>query len=231
MLISYSHQFIFFHVAKVAGLSIRDALQAYVEEPQHFKTKRPPKIINGQVNPLYTMWDAMLTHATAKDTQQELEPDIFNHFYKFAFVRNPWDWQVSMYHFLLKETTNPKYQTIKALSGFDDYLEWVIKTPYPYPKRATKLQKDMLVDADGDLLVDYIGRFETLSDDFHQICQQLHLEARLPALNQSKHRHYTEYYNQHTRQLVADYYKDDIELFGYQFDGFVANFPLPGHST
>jgi len=231
MLISYSHRFIFFHVAKVAGLSIRDALKDYVEEPIQFKTKRPPKTLNGETNPMYIMWDAMLTHATAKDTQKELDSDIFDNFYKFAFVRNPWDWQVSMYHFLLKETTNPKYETIKALSGFDEYLEWVITTPYPYPKRATKLQKDMLVDEQGKWLVDYIGRFETLSDDFNRVCQYLGLGASLPVLNQSKHKRYTEYYNTHTRQRVADYYQEDIELFGYHFEGFDENFDLQGQTA
>ncbi len=228
MLISYSHRFIFFHVAKVAGLSIRDALQPYTEEPAHFKTQRPAKLIDGKSNPLYSMWDAMLTHATAQATQAELPAEIFQNFYKFAFVRNPWDWQVSMYHFLLKETTNPKYPIVKALAGFEEYLQWVINTPYPYPKRATKLQKDMLVDAQGKLLVDYLGRFESLTQDFNQVCQQIGIQAELPSLNQSKHKPYTEYYTPQTRQLVADYYRADIELFGYQFEGFDANLLLQG---
>ncbi len=228
MLISHSHRFIFIHVAKVAGLSIRAAIQDYVEEPEHFKTRRPPKTIKGQPNVMYTLWDAMLTHATAQETVKQLPSDVFQKFYKFAFVRNPWDWQVSMYHFLLKETTNPKYKTIKALSGFDEYLEWVMATRNPYPKGATKLQKDMLVDENGEFLVDYIGRFETLSDDFNQVCQHLTLEASLPVLNTSKHKRYTDYYNDTTRQLVADYYRDDIELFGYHFEGFDPNFRLKG---
>jgi len=54
MVISYTHQFIFFHVAKVAGISIREALKEYTQEPEKFKIKRPPRRINGRANPLYT---------------------------------------------------------------------------------------------------------------------------------------------------------------------------------
>jgi hypothetical protein len=218
MLISYTHRFIFFHVAKVAGLSLRNALRGYTQEPEKFKIKRPLRQRNGQVNPLYAMWESALTHATARETQKELgEP--FNQFYKFAFVRNPWDWQVSMYHFLLKETTNPRYGLVKSMAGFEDYLEWVIRTEHPYPKGATKLQKDMLADENGQLLVDFVGRFETLAEDFAHVCRVLKLEASLPHLNRSHHADYCAYYNERTRRLVADYFQADIELFGYTFEG------------
>ncbi|ALG66850.1 sulfotransferase family 2 domain-containing protein [Beggiatoa leptomitoformis] len=219
MLISNTHQFIFFHVAKVAGISIREALKAYVQEPDIFKIKRPTKILNGQVNPLYTMWETMLLHARACDAKKAL-PVQFKQFYKFAFVRNPWDWQVSMYHFLLKETTNPRYELVKSFPNFETYLEWVIQTKKPFPKGATKLQKEVLTDEKGNLLVDYIGRYETLTHDFQQICQALQLtNTVLPHLNQSNRIDYKTYYTPYTRQLVADHFAEDIALFGYQFDG------------
>ena len=104
MLISYTNNFIFFHVAKVAGLSIREALAPYVQLPKRFKVSRPLKMIRGKPNPLYAIWENTLLHATARDAKKELGEETYNTFYKFAFVRNPWDWQVSMYHFILKES-------------------------------------------------------------------------------------------------------------------------------
>ena len=220
MLISYSHKFLFFHVPKVAGISIREALKAYVQEPEHFKIARPPRTIGERPNPLYEMWSSTLLHARAKDVRKELPGELYRNFFKFAFVRNPWDWQVSMYHFLLHETTNPRYPVVKALTGFEEYLEWVVATNNPYPKVATKFQKDILTDAEGNLLVDFVGRYETLEQNFRQICQTLKLAVSLPHLNKTGHRDYRLYYTERTKCLLADHFKDDIELFGYTFDGY-----------
>lgn len=216
MLISYSHSFIFFHVAKVAGISIRQALEPYTEDPERFKIKRPKPEINGVPNRLYELWSSTLTHATVQQTQQSL-PDEFNNFYKFAFVRNPWDWQVSMYHFLLKETENPRYQTIKELGSFTRYLEWVVDTEKPFPKGATKLQKSMLVDGNGNVAVDEIFRFENLSEDFQKISGKLAIQASLPKLNYSNHKKYQDYYDDYSRKFVAKHFAEDIDLFKYTF--------------
>jgi hypothetical protein len=217
MLISYSHKFIFFHVAKVAGLSIREVLGEFAQEPETFKIRRPPKQLGVRLNPLYEMWESVVIHARARDAKKELPEDVYNNFYKFAFVRNPWDWQVSMYHFLLKETTNIRYELIKSMNSFEEYLEWVIRTDNPYPKRATKLQNEMITDDNGNLVVDFVGRYETLAQDFGYVCQILKLPISLPHLNQSTHRDYRSYYNVRTKKMVAEYYQADIELFGYTF--------------
>lgn len=216
MLISYTHSFIFFHVAKAAGISVREALTPYTQEPPQFKIRRPPIKIGDQPNPLYEVWSSMLTHATVRQTQQEL-PQEFTQYYKFAFVRNPWDWQVSMYHFLLKETTNNRYATIKALGSFRNYLEWVTREAKPFPKGATKFQKNMLVDDQGRVAVDEIGRFETLQQDFQRITAKLGINADLPRRNSSQHTDYRDYYDDYCRKLVANHFAEDIDLFGYTF--------------
>lgn len=219
MLISHSHRFIFFHVAKTAGLSVRNALQPYAEEPTKFKIKRPSRLKAGLPNPFYNVWEALLIHAKASDAQKELPTAIFDGYYKFAFVRNPWDWQVSMYHFILHEPTHVKHGLVKSFGTFERYLEWVVAIPNPYAKGATKLQKEVLTDSAGHLLVDFVGRYETLAQDFAQICQQLDIIAQLPHVNKSTHHDYRAYYNAHTRQLVAEHFAADITLFGYTFEG------------
>lgn len=225
MIISYTNKFIFFHVAKVAGISIREALKEYTQEPEKFKIKRPPRQINGRTNPLYTMWESALTHVTASEARKELD-ELFHTFYTFAFVRNPWDWQVSMYHFLLKETDNPRYAEVKAMSGFEEFLEWVIVTKNPYPRGATRLQSEMITDTAGEVIVDFVGRYENLAADFAQVCHRLNIAAKLPHLNSSHHRDYRSYYNERTRKLVEDFCAADIELFGYTFEGIAAGVTL-----
>lgn len=220
MLVSYSHNFIFFHVTKAAGTSVKNALQQYAQEVEKFKINRPPKMVDGKLNPLYEMWESFLWHAKAKEVKKEMTEDVYNKFYKFAFVRNPWDWQVSYYHFILKEPTHIRYELVSSMSGFEEYLEWVIATKNPFPKGATKLQKEIITDYDGKLIVDYIGRYETLAQDFDRVCQVLNLNVSLPHLNSSSHRDYRIYYNDKTKKLVEEYFREDIELFGYTFDGF-----------
>jgi len=220
MLISYSHKFIFFHVTKAAGSSIKEALKEYASEPEKFKISRPPKMLGDRPNPMYEMWQSSLWHAKARDAKKELPEEVYNNFYKFAFVRNPWDWQVSYYHFILKEPTHIRYELVKSMSGFEEYLEWVINTKNPFPKGATKLQKEIITDRDGKIMVDFVGRYETLAKDFQLVSKVLNLNADLPHVNSSGNRDYRLFYNETTKKLVAENFKEDIDLLGYKFEGY-----------
>lgn len=197
---------------------MRSALLPYAEEPARFKIKRPPALKAGRPNLFYAVWEALLLHAAASDAQKELPHAIFSSYYKFAFVRNPWDWQVSMYHFILNEPTHLRHNLVVSLGSFERYLDWVLATPSPYPKGATKHQYETLADDAGRLLVDYVGRYETLAQDFAQVCQQVGLTVELPHLNSSRHSNYRAYYNERSRQMVAEHFATDIHLFGYTFD-------------
>lgn len=217
MLISYSHKFIFFHVPKAAGSSIKEALKEYATEPEKFKITRPAKMLGDQPNPLYEIWKSSLWHAKARDAKKELPEDIYNNFYKFAFVRNPWDWQLSYYHFVLKEPTHIRHKTVKSMSGFEEYLDWVINTKNPFPKGANKSQKEIITDHDGKIIVDFVGRYETLAKDFQFITELLKLNAFLPHLNSSGNIDYKLFYNEKNKKIVAEYFKEDIDFFGYTF--------------
>ncbi len=221
MLVSYSHRFIFIHVGKTGGMSMREVLKPLAAEPDKFKMRRPPMLIDGRPNPMYAVWETMLLHAKARDVQKELPSEIFGEFYKFAIVRNPWDLQVSMYHFILREPEAAKHAQVRALGSFDAFVDWVLTTPDPYPKGITKLQSEMVTDARGILLVDFVGHYETLAEDYAHVCGVLGIDAPLPHLNRSEHRDYRTYYNDRTRNLVAEHFRKDIELFDYEFDGIV----------
>jgi hypothetical protein len=223
MLISHTYRFIFIHVGKTGGMSMREVLKQYAQEPDRFKIRRPAKMNGDRPNPLYAVWETLLLHAKARDVQREVPPEIFDSYFKFAFVRNPWDLMVSMYHFILREPTAPRHEQVKAAGSFEGFVDWVGRTADPFPKGITRLQSEMLTDDEGRLVVDYIGHYERLDEDFEQVGRTIGIADRLPHLNRSQHKDYRSYYSDRTRELVGDCFKTDIELFGYTFDGLRAS--------
>jgi len=214
-LISYKYSFIFIHIYKIAGSSIRKALRKYAY-PNRFKlilnllTKSVLKRLGKNIILPYYPEMMLPAHISAKELQNHIPEDIFKEFYKFAFVRNPWDWQVSFYFYMKQNPNHFQYDIVKTMT-FEEYINWRVESDL-------KLQKDSVVDDNGDLLVDFIGRYENLNADFQAICDRLGIRASLPYRNKSTHRDYREYYTEETKRIVEVNFKEDIDFFGYTFD-------------
>jgi hypothetical protein len=74
------------------------------------------------------------------------------------------------------------------------------------------------ISIDNKIQVDYICKMESIDNDIGEMCEDLGLEApRIPHVNISDHRHYTQYYDDETQNIVAKRYAKDIEHFGYVF--------------
>lgn len=201
MLISHKHKFIFIHVFKVAGTSIRHALNPYCQ-PRF--TERVRRKLIGRPK-LSIDFDH---HAKASEVKEAIGARKFIDYFKFAFVRNPWDWQVSLYHFTLQNPQHFQHEEVRKLKGFDEYIDWRVTKGMCY-------QSSFTHDQEGNCLVDYIGRIENLEDDFKNICNRLNIYCQLPFENKSEHDDYMDYYNTTTYNLIAEAYKSEIELFRY----------------
>ncbi len=149
-------------------------------------------------------------HDTICDAINYIPADKFATLYKFAFVRNPYDWIVSMYCYL-QQTESHRYSNLIQQMTFSEYLDFEIK-------RNKRHQHEFICDASGHLAVDFIGRFERLDDDFTQVMNRLGLDVSLPHINASKRRDYRDYYDDETRAKVATHWHRDISLFDYQFE-------------
>jgi len=209
MLVSYSHKFIFIHTYKVAGTSVREALSSYAHKPPLIS--KLLKKLNIKFHWANDKFKIFPHHATAYEVKQLMNKEVFDSFFKFGFVRNPWDWQVSLYHFMKDNPDHFQNKIIRSLKSFEEYIDWRIK-------RDKHLQKDFFTDKDGRLIVDFIGKYERLLEDFNYVCNVSGITSHLPHLNISYHKDFKIYYNSSTIKKVAEHFHQDIELFGYNYE-------------
>lgn len=211
MLISYRHDFLFFHVYKVAGTSMRRALEPFAHRPE----TRPVNRLLARSGwkhglPLHR-WRVPPVHSKAREARAWLPRAIWEGFFKFAFVRNPWDWQVSLYHYMLGKASHKQHRLMQGLESFEEYIEWRVRED-------RHLQSEFVTNEGGRIIVDFVGRFERLGEDFGHVCRVVGIDAELPHVNPSRHDDYRTYYSERARRLVAEHFAEDIERFGYRFE-------------
>jgi hypothetical protein len=145
-------------------------------------------------------------------------------YFSFSIVRNPWDRLLSCYTQKIVKQKPPAGQKRPA------YFRWELNYQKPSFKDFIRIiaeNKNIKRDRHWDLYhniipvsdIDFIGRFENLQEDFNIVCDKIGIpQQQLPHQNKSKHKHYTEYYDDETRQIVAEKYAKDIEYFGYTYE-------------
>lgn len=185
-MINHEHKFIFIHINKCGGCSVDE---------------------------LFT--GTFQGHLKALDYKKS-NPNDFNNYFKFTFIRNPWDRVVSFYHYQIKRGW--KFYPFNKTIPFKEFLKnWLKQMPGQAPL-ITNPCYDWISDENGKLIVDYVGRVEQMQKDFDTICDKIGIpQQKLPHTNRSKHEHYTEYYDDETKQIVAEKFAKDIEYFGYKF--------------
>jgi hypothetical protein len=220
MIISYKDKCIFFHNPKTAGRSIqvalRQRLMIKLELGYNCLEDTAYGMCSGMEDSGYTM-----SHVCPKELKKGMEGDFgkqtFEKFFKFTFVRNPWDRKVSMYHFYkqncdaTKDFDTPFEKWIRLLHNLHVNGEWEFNI----------MPQHKWSHIDGEKTVDFIGRYENLKSDFEFVKKTLALpnDCRLTHENASKHHDYREYYTDETKQMLAEIFAEDIKLFGYTFGG------------
>lgn len=194
-MIDHHHKFIFVHIPKCGGCSIAKILNTL-----------PPIVDN-------------TGHRTLKQIFL-MHPGCENYF-KFTFVRNPWDRCVSLYNFWRQQSyDHPWTYHDKRQMDFcknHSFLNFLKNLNSPELDRVhTKPYFTHYFSS--EQRYNFVGRLENLQADFNTVCNKIGIkEQELPHENKSKHKHYTEYYDKESRKIVADTFAQDIEYFKYKF--------------
>lgn len=172
----------------------------------------------GAVRPGFNKYQSGgLQHLLASQIRTEVGELVFNNYFKFSFTRNPWDKVVSQYQYIKTRPDIRKMMGLHKWCLFNTYLKTIEKNCNIHVQSIA--QHRFVCDEDGFRLIDFVGKFENLHQDFHSVADEIGLpKSRLAHENQSKKRkHYRTYYSKRQRQLVASLYDRDIEVFDYSF--------------
>ena len=234
-MICHEYRCVFVHIPKTAGVSIEHVFLRLVGLTWETRARL---LLRPNDDP--ALGPPRLAHLTAGEyvTCGYLTQRQFESYFTFSFVRNPWDRIVSEY----------KYRRYPITIDFKTYLFKHLPTPgWTGPYRHVLPQYDFLYDETGTLLVDFVGKFESLQADFDTVSARLGIPPTpLPRANQSlddsrasglreqfrrlrralrsrerEHTfaHYSQYYDEESKEFVAHLFRKDVETFCYAFDG------------
>lgn len=221
-IISHKHKFIFFGIPKVASRSFYTAF-----------------VINNKDSFDIEWYEKRNAFFEAK----ERYPD----YYSFSFVRNPWSRAVSCYNSKIADNIIGKrarilsfYKGLKGGMAFSHFVEWLDSNEGQdhIADRHWISQYKFLCDDNDELICNFVGKYETLEDDWKSICQDIGLEyfqlpqrgfvssegvTKNPQLSENNAKSniqktdYHSFFDDETKTLIAKRYSKDIEMFGYEF--------------
>lgn len=212
MILSTDPKFLFVHIPKCAGTSIEESLYHYQDFKYH-----------------------QLVHGCTLQFKQYLNDDFFDELFKFSFIRNPWDLQVSCWRYYVRNHG--------VEMDFNEYIEWKFtgsiedmkdRLPKEDPNVNITLLKNgfyihrspmtyFLIDERGNYLVNFIGALEHINEHYNEIVDELGItDSYLAHVNASTIREdihdYKSYYNEKSIELVRSRFALDIMMYGYEFN-------------
>ncbi len=207
MLISDSHHFIFVHIRKAAGTSLRQIL-GEVSLPKNDQLWSKLLSRNGFAVD-YRKY-SFRKHASLEEAELSMPEELFESYFKFAMVRNPWDRLVSEYEYIKTQAAHSRYKKLSAMD-FKQFIVYQSKRPAAHQVNALKLKN-------GHLGCDFVGKLETLEQSLKVIGARIGVNfSELPHINQIKRRDYRTYYDSKLQLLVGQLWQADIDTFQYDF--------------
>jgi hypothetical protein len=208
MIISHKYKFIFTAIPKTATHAIRFAVRPFLDD----QDQEQVGLFVKKEFPYEELAKIQHGHIKCLEIKPFLGVEVWNSYFKFAIVRNPYDRFVSYCAFMNKNnpdfTKNPQPYMYQALLNKKTHKH-ILFIP----------QSDFICDANDQLMINYTGRYETLQSSYDTVCDSINLtKSSLETINSSTHMPYKEYYNDELKEMVYNFYKKDFIHFGYSKD-------------
>ena len=233
MIISHTNKFIFIKSIKTAGTSIEAVLSNYcsgddVVTPLNdysFNRDETGRVVHRAMNANKLEWwnKEIGQHVDAAMLKAHIPGEVWSTYKKISIARNPWDRLISLFMWRNKQdpSLKPKKRFYHWLGVPFDELALLRKHFAEYAQGDWETN-DRFYLMDGELCADYVIRYEQLPDSFYKLCDVLglpHIEIpRLKTGIRPTQYHYSRYYDENTEAIVAERHKNDIRLFGYEFE-------------
>jgi hypothetical protein len=220
--INHDKKAIFLHIGKTAGIYIRENIDKYynfdlflLKRTDHSKFVELDENLNKNKLLTFCCKRGIIDYYKSSEfinDIMDMDEIKWNEYFKFVFVRNPYDRAVSGWNYNM-ETNKLNidfniYMGMESIVSDDEY--WHCFLP----------QYASVIDENGDYFVNFVGKFETLEEDFQKILKKIGFKKILhnPEIkkNNRKHNSYKKYYDQKTLDIVNKIYEKDFELFGYK---------------
>ncbi len=231
MIISHSHKFIFIKSEKTAGTSIESALTQYcggddiVVPINDFRYNRNEKgeFVHKSMN-ADEEYRKIGQHVDANTIRRKVTPEVWNDYLKISLIRNPWDRTISYFFWIRRQdpALKPRKRFYHHLGiPFDEFAQ-PRKAFREFLKSDDFVNNDRFYTIEDQLCVDFVIRYEHLSEDLAEVCGRIGLPPfDLPHLKtgfRQRRHHYSEYYDDESKAIVAEKHRNDIRLFGYEFE-------------
>lgn len=232
MIVSHKHKFIFLKVTKTAGTSVEIALSQHcgdadVITPISAKDEEIRRALGYPGAQNYRLpfakysrkdWRNVLrkrrralrfyNHMPAAEARSQVGETVWNDYFKFCIERNPWDRTISQYFF--------RYRNADSRPSLSEFIE---------SGNLERLKRTGfgVYSIDGEIAVDRVCSYENLEQDLEEVCKKLPDHPGKLVLPRAKsgirtdRRHYRELFSPADRQKVAEFFAQEISLFGYEF--------------
>ena len=217
-MISHKYRCIFVHIPKSAGTSIAHKLDLHAHGRKRAHDHRSIKALRPVDARLllefYRKDNVRLLCQKLNYKFREGRPGVsesqFQEYFKFTFIRNPWARVHSWHRNILNDSQHMLTYDVPENASLAWFVQNRISTLLP--------QVEYIRDWHADPALDFIGRYENLYSDFAHVCSELGVaDPTLPQKMRIGTPLYTESYDQHSIDLVATHFKEDIRRFGFEY--------------
>lgn len=206
-LLNNNKKFVFFHLYKCGGMSVRTLLRNSIEG-------------NTEI---------LKSHCIPRDLQHHYsirgKKSQFNDLFKFTFVRNPFSFLLSLYYHARANKRHFWHKQALAMPFKDFPNFYISKINYTNELIANGEDKiitpyEFVRNNNDEVIIDFIGKFESIDRDMNVVLKKInHKPLKLPSVNVNKlnNKPYRKVYTKDSRKFVEKYFAKDLDFFKYEF--------------